>query len=163
MNDFPAEDPRETYERFMRAALDEAAAALDHDDVPVGAVVVHNGRIIGRGHNERERLQDPTAHAEILALTAAAQFVKSWRLVECDVYVTLEPCVMCAGAMVHARVRRIIFGAYDPKAGASGSVYDITGDGRLNHQPAVEGGVMENVCSRILQDFFKRQRAMGKK
>ena len=147
----------------MRAAIDEACAALEAGDVPVGAVVVHRGRIIGRGHNERERLQDPTAHAEILALTAAAANMGSWRLLECTLYVTLEPCVMCAGAVVHARMDRLVFGAADPKAGACGSIYNITADPRLNHQVRTVGGVLEEACADVLRSFFKQQRALGKK
>lgn len=150
-------------ERFVLSALDEAHRALETGDVPVGAVVVHGGRVIGRGHNQRELLHDPTAHAEMLALTAAAQFLKSWRLVDCTVYVTLEPCVMCAGAIILGRVSRLVFGALDPKAGACGSVFDITSDPRLNHQVSVQGGVLQHECGAILQSFFKQQRALGKK
>ena len=150
-------------ERFMRSALDEAHLAVEAGDVPVGAVVVHGGRIIGRGHNQRELLQDPTAHAEMLALTAAAEFLKSWRLVDCTLYATLEPCVMCAGAIIQGRVSRLVFGAVDPKAGACGSVFDIINDPRLNHQASVRGGVLEHECGAILQSFFEQQRAMGKK
>lgn len=150
-------------ERFMYAAIDEARAALDAGDVPVGAVVVHRHRIIGRGHNERERLQDPTAHAEILALTAAATHMSTWRLLECTMYVTLEPCVMCAGAVVHARLDRLVFGAVDPKAGACESIYNITADPRLNHQVRTTRGVLEEACGDVLRSFFKQQRALGKK
>ena len=150
-------------EHFMRTALDLARTAMEAGDVPVGAVVVRGGRIIGRGHNQRELLRDPTAHAETLALTAAAEFLKSWRVSESTLYVTLEPCVMCAGAIVLARINRLVFGAADPKAGACGSIYDITGDSRLNHQVTVEGGVLGAECGAVLQSFFGRQRAMGKK
>ncbi len=153
----------EDHVRFMGEALKEAAAALEEGDVPVGAVVVHDGRIIGRGHNQRELLADPTAHAEMLALSAAADFLKRWRLLDCTLYATLEPCVMCAGAIIHARVPRLVYGAVDPKAGACGSVYDITASGRLNHRAEVDGGVMAQECGELLQLFFKQQRAAGKK
>jgi tRNA(adenine34) deaminase len=150
-------------ERWMRAALAEAAAAMEIDDVPVGAVIVHGERVIGRGYNQRELLQDPTAHAEMLALTSAADYLKCWRLTECTMYVTLEPCVMCAGAAVLARIDRIVFGTTDPKAGACGSVYDITGDSRQNHHPRVDGGVLEPECRTLLKTFFNAQRSLGKK
>ena len=164
MNDDRSTDTgAEPDERFMRAAMDEARAAMESGDVPVGAVVVCRGRIIGRGCNDRERLQDPTAHAEMIALTAAAAHLGSWRLLDCTLYVTLEPCVMCAGAIVHARVDRLVFGAADPKAGACGSVFNVTADPRLNHQVNTEGGVLADECSRMLQAFFKQQRASGKK
>lgn len=155
-------DP-EKPERFMAAAIDEALAAVEHGDVPVGAVVVHNGRIIGRGHNERERLQDPTAHAEIVAITAAATYLESWRLDGCDLYVTLEPCCMCAGAIVLARMRRVLFGASDPKGGACHSLYHILEDERLNHRVPFESGILGRECGELLTEFFSKQRAMGKK
>jgi tRNA(adenine34) deaminase len=120
-------------ESFMRAAIREAQTARENGDVPVGAVVVREGRIIGRGHNQREQLQDPTAHAEMLAITAASSFVGGWRLEQCTLYVTLEPCAMCAGAMVLSRLPRLVFGATDPKAGACVSLYNIPTDNRLNH------------------------------
>lgn len=150
-------------EHFMRMAIREAVAALDHDDVPVGAVVVHRGQVIGRGHNQRELLKDPTAHAEMIALTAASEHLKSWRLLDCTLYVTLEPCVMCAGAMILARLPRVVFGAEDPKAGACGSVYDILRDGRLNHSVEVVGRVLEGDCGELLRMFFHEQRKHGKK
>ncbi len=153
----------EADERFMRAAMDEAFAALDNGDVPVGAVMVNGGRVIGRGHNQREQLQDPTAHAEMLALTAAAESLGSWRLVDCTLYVTLEPCIMCAGAMLQARVPRLVYGASDPKAGGCGSVYAITSDDRLNHQVEAISGVLEHECSTLLRSFFQRRRATGRK
>ncbi len=155
--------PLSSDERWMRAALAEAAAALEIDDVPVGAVIVHADRVIGRGYNQRELLQDPTAHAEILALTSAAEHLKSWRLTNCTMYVTLEPCVMCAGAAILARIDRIVFGTADSKAGACGSVYDITGDPRQNHHPQVDGGILEPECQTLLKSFFAAQRALGKK
>ncbi len=150
-------------EQFMRKALREAEAALDTEDVPVGAVVVHEGYIIGRGHNQREALKDPTAHAEMIALTAAASALGSWRLVGCTLYVTLEPCTMCAGAIVLARIERLVYGAEDPKAGACGSIYDIVEEGRLNHVAKVERGVLATDCADLLRTFFAQQRAKGKK
>ena len=149
-------------ERYMRAAIDEALAARDADEVPVGAVVVRGDRIIGRGHNQREQLNDPTAHAEILALTAAAAFVGSWRLDGCTLYVTLEPCAMCAGAVVLARMERLVFGAIDPKAGACVSLYNIPTDERLNHRVLLTDSVLADQCAALLQDFFARQRAPQK-
>jgi len=147
----------------MRAALAEAAAALGADDVPVGAVAVHSGRIIGRGHNQKVRLNDPTAHAEMLAITAAATALADWRLTGCTLYVTLEPCAMCAGAILLARIDRLVFGADDPKTGACGSLHDLLGDPRANHQVAVARGVLRDECSGLLTDFFARQRRAGKK
>jgi tRNA(adenine34) deaminase len=142
----------------MRAAILEAERALDHDDVPVGAVVVHAGEVIGAGHNERELRQDPTAHAEMIALRAAARELGSWRLLGCELYVTLEPCAQCAGAIVLGRVPRVIFGTADPKAGAAGSVLDILAEPRLNHRPAVRGGVLAAECAALLVDFFRSRR-----
>ena len=142
----------------MRAAIGEALCARDEGEVPVGAVVVRDGRIVGRGHNQRERLNDPTAHAEMIALTAAAAFVGSWRLEECSLYVTLEPCVMCAGAIVLARIQRLVFGATDPKAGACISLFTIPTDKRLNHRVAVGESVLADECSMLLQDFFSGRR-----
>ena len=150
-------------ERFMRAAIGEALAARDEEEVPVGAVVVRGERIIGRGHNQRERLNDPTAHAEMLALTAAATFVSSWRLDGCTLYVTLEPCAMCAGAIVLARVERLVFGAADPKHGACVSLYNIPTDERLNHRVVPGEPVLADECAELLQNFFAGQRALGKK
>lgn len=147
----------------MRQAIREAQAALETEDVPVGAVIVHEGHIIGRGRNQREALKDPTAHAEMIALTAAAASLNSWRLIECTLYVTLEPCTMCAGAIVLARIPRVVYGAQDPKAGACGSVYDIVEEGRLNHVARVERGVLAPECADLLRAFFAQQRAKGKK
>ena len=147
----------------MRIALVEARAAADDGEIPVGAVVVHEGRVIGRGRNQRERLADPTAHAEMLALTAAAEAVGNWRLENCTLYVTLEPCVMCAGALVLARLPRLVYGPRDPKAGACTSLYSIVGDPRLNHQVSVTEGVMAAECAEVLREFFAAQRALGKK
>jgi tRNA(adenine34) deaminase len=148
--------PRDEY--YMRLALREAEHALKHDDVPIGAVVVHDGEVIAVGHNEREVRQDPTAHAEVLALREAARAVGSWRVLDAVVYVTLEPCAMCAGALVLARVGRVVFGAYDPKAGAAGSVLDVTGEPRLNHRPEVAGGLLAAECGAILSEFFASRR-----
>jgi len=147
----------------MQAALEEALAADEAGEVPVGAVVVREGRIIGRGHNQRETLHDPTAHAEMLAITAAASELGDWRLSGCTLYVTLEPCAMCAGAIVLARVDRLVFATDDPKTGACGSLYTITTDPRSNHQVSVTRGVMEEPCAAVLRDFFARQRSLGKK
>jgi tRNA(adenine34) deaminase len=145
-------------ERWMRVALAEAALALEHGDVPVGAVVVHAGEAIGVGHNERELRQDPTAHAELIAVRAAARRLGVWRLLDTVLYVTLEPCPQCAGAIVLARVPRVVYGTRDPKAGAAGSVLDILGEPRLNHRPAVRGGVLADDCSALLVDFFRARR-----
>lgn len=150
-------------ERFMLAAVAEARKAESADEVPIGAVVVHLGRIIGRGGNQRETLSDPTAHAEMIAITAAASELASWRLEGCTLYVTLEPCPMCAGAIVQARIPRLVYGAADPKAGACESLYQICSDKRLNHRAEVVSGVLAEECAELLQQFFARQRAMGKK
>jgi len=147
----------------MRAAIAEACFALDEDEVPIGAVVVRDGRIIGRGHNQRETLNDPTAHAEMIAITAAAGHLQSWRLEGCTLYVTLEPCAMCAGAIVLARIPRLVFGARDPKAGACVSLYSIPTDERLNHRVVMDQSVLADECGAMLQEFFATQRAMGKK
>jgi tRNA(adenine34) deaminase len=142
----------------MRAAIDEAGLALAHDDVPVGAVVVHDGEAIGAGHNERELRQDPTAHAEMIALRAAAAHLGHWRLLGCTLYVTLEPCAQCAGAVVLGRVPRVVYGTADPKAGAAGSVLDILAEPRLNHRPEVIPGVLAAECAALLVDFFRARR-----
>ncbi|MGH2905910.1 MAG: tRNA adenosine(34) deaminase TadA [Solirubrobacterales bacterium] len=145
-------------EELMRVAILEAEAAIEHDDVPIGAVVAIDGEIIARGRNERELKQDPTAHAEILALQRAAEHVGHWRVLDATLYVTLEPCSMCAGAIVLSRVPRLVFGATDPKAGACGSVLDVTGEPRFNHRPAVEGGLLADECGDLLRDFFAARR-----
>jgi tRNA(adenine34) deaminase len=143
----------------MAAALDQARLAPATGDVPVGAVVVtDDGELLGAGRNEREAAGDPTAHAELLALRAAAARLGTWRLDGCTLAVTLEPCTMCAGALVLARVQRVVFGAWDPKAGAAGSVRDVVRDSRLNHQVEVVGGVLEAECSALLRDFFESHR-----
>jgi tRNA(adenine34) deaminase len=145
-------------ETWMRAALDEARAAIAHDDVPIGAVIVHDGAIIGRGHNEREHREDPTAHAEILALRQAAGALGSWRVLDSTLYVTLEPCAMCAGAIVLARVPRVVYACSDPKAGAAGSVLDVLGEPRLNHRPDVAGGLLAEEAAGLLRTFFASRR-----
>ena len=148
-------------ERYMRMAIDAALVAEENGDVPIGAVIVHGARVIGKAYNQREQLQDPTAHAEIIALTQAAAFVQSWRLHGCTIYVTLEPCPMCAGALVLARIDRLVYGCADPKTGACGSLYDIVRDGRLNHRLEVTAGVLAADCTRLLQDFFQSRRRTG--
>ena len=143
---------------WMSAAVDEARRALAHGDVPVGAVVVHDGAIIGAGHNERELRQDPAAHAEMIALRQAAAALGSWRLLDTTLYVTLEPCAMCAGAIVLGRVPRVVYGTADPKAGAAGSVLDVLSEPRLNHRPVVESGPLADECAALLREFFAARR-----
>lgn len=145
-------------EEAMRAALDEARRAVAHDDVPVGAVAVRAGDVVAAAHNERERRGDPTAHAEILALRAAAEALGGWRLGDVTLYVTLEPCPMCAGALVAARVGRLVFGAVDPRAGACGTLYNLCADPRLNHELPVTGGVLAAEAAALLQSFFASRR-----
>ena len=151
------------HEKWMRHALEEAQAALEEDEVPVGAVIVHQERVIAAAHNQRETLNDPTAHAEMIAITQAAQTLGSWRLLDCTLYVTLEPCPMCAGAIVQARIPTVVYGTRDPKAGACHTLYQITSDPRLNHRATVLGGVLQEHCREILREFFRRQRSLGKK
>ena len=148
--------PRDEY--FMRLALREAAQALEHEDVPIGAVIVKDGELIGAGHNERELRADPTAHAEMIALREAARSLHSWRVLDAVMYVTLEPCAMCAGAIVLARIPRVVFGTPDPKAGAAGSVLDVLGEPRLNHHAQVQSGLLESDCAEILRSFFASRR-----
>jgi tRNA(adenine34) deaminase len=162
MVDFPG-DLLQREAAWMRRALELARRAYEAEEVPIGAVIVHNNAIIGEGFNQREALQDPTAHAEMLALTQAAGTLGTWRLLECTLYVTLEPCPMCAGAIVQARVPRVVYGTTDPKAGACHTLYSITSDARLNHQCTVLGGVLQAECRGILQEFFALQRSRGKK
>jgi tRNA(adenine34) deaminase len=145
-------------EQGMRAALREAYAAADDDEVPIGCVIVHDGMVIGRGRNQVERLQDATAHAEIVAITAASDALQSWRLNECTMYVTLEPCAMCAGAIILSRVGRLVYGADDPKAGACGSVLDVIHERRLNHRVEITTGVLADECGGVLREFFVRKR-----
>lgn len=142
----------------MRLALREAERAMEHDDVPIGAVLVHDGEVLAAGRNEREERQDPTAHAEVLALRAAAEKLGSWRVLDSVLYVTLEPCAMCAGAIVLARVPRVVFGAWDPKAGAAGSALDVLAQPKLNHRPDVSGGLLAEECGALLSSFFASRR-----
>jgi tRNA(adenine34) deaminase len=147
------------HERWMNAALDQARAAIAHDDVPIGAVVVaDDGTVIGRGRNERELREDPTAHAEVLALREAAAALGTWRVHDATLYVTLEPCTMCAGAIVLSRIPRVVYAAPDPKAGAAGSVLDVLADRRLNHRPEVVGGVLADEAAELLRSFFRARR-----
>ena len=145
-------------EAGMRAALRDARASAEADEVPVGCVIVHDGIVIGRGHNQTESLQDATAHAEIIAIGAASNALGSWRLTDCTLYVTLEPCAMCGGAIVLARVPRLVYGAFDPKAGACGSVLDVIHEPRLNHRVQVTPGVLADECGDLLREFFQRKR-----
>jgi tRNA(adenine34) deaminase len=145
-------------QRYMRMAMDQAAIAEANGDVPIGAVIVHEARIVAKAYNQRQQLNDPTAHAEIIALTQAAEAVGNWRLEGCTIYVTLEPCPMCAGALVLARIDRLVFGTNDPKAGACGSLYNIVQDTRLNHRVPTTSGVLMEDCKSQLQAFFLRRR-----
>jgi tRNA(adenine34) deaminase len=147
----------------MRQALDEAELAAREEEVPVGAVVVHDGKVIARAHNQREQLHDPTAHAEMIAITQAAEALQSWRLDGCTLYVTLEPCPMCAGAILQARIPTVVYGARDPKAGAVETLYHLLDDARLNHRCLSLGGVLADQCAAVLTRFFQRQRQLGKK
>ncbi|OFZ15587.1 MAG: tRNA-specific adenosine deaminase [Bdellovibrionales bacterium RBG_16_40_8] len=147
-----------TAENFMARALALAEKAAAAGDVPVGAVIARNGEIVAEAFNEKEALNIPSCHAEILVLERAALKLNRWRLIDCDLYVTLEPCVMCAGAIVQARLRSVTYGARDPKAGAVESIYQILSDGRLNHRPQVVSGILEKECSEILKDFFAKRR-----
>jgi tRNA(adenine34) deaminase len=142
----------------MRLAIEEAKAALEADEVPVGAVIVHHGRVIASAHNQRETLSDPTAHAEMIAITQAAESLQSWRLEHCALYVTLEPCPMCSGAIVQARIPVLVYGAADAKAGACRSLYRIVSDARLNHQAEVVVAILESECSVLLKEFFGSKR-----
>lgn len=150
-------------EHWMRLALALAEQAAIEDEVPVGAIIVHRGRIIASAYNQREQLADPTAHAEMIAITQAASQLNSWRLLDCELYVTLEPCPMCAGAILQARIPRVVYGAIDPKAGAVESLYRMLNDQRLNHRCEVISGVLAGPCSNILTDFFEKKRKLGKK
>ena len=147
----------------MSEAIKEACRADELDQVPIGAIVVYQGKIIARAHNQTRLLKDPTAHAEMLALTQAAGFLKSQRLLSCTLYVTIEPCPMCAGALIWARVKHLVFGAADPKAGACGSIMDIIGEKRLNHRINVTREALAKECGALMTKFFKKQRALGKK
>jgi len=147
-----------THDEAMRVALQEAAIAGQQGEVPVGAVVLHKGEVIARRHNEREASGDPTAHAEVLALRDAAKVIGSWRLDECTLVVTLEPCVMCAGALLNSRIGRLVYGAADLKGGATASLYNVMSDPRLNHNPPVEHGVLAGESQTLLQEFFAQKR-----
>ena len=148
-------------ERWMEYALREAEQAYKRKEVPVGAVIIHNGRIIGKGYNQIESLSDPTAHAEMIAITAAATFLGDRRLNDCTLYVTLEPCPMCAGAIVQSRIPRLVYGAWDPKAGACGTLFNIVQDDRLNHRADVTPGVLQERCGGLLKEFFLTVRTSG--
>jgi tRNA(adenine34) deaminase len=163
--DLPLSDLRHPFHlEHMAMALEEAATAAAEDEVPVGAVIVSFSRgVVGRAHNQREQLVDPTAHAEMIAITQAAEAVGSWRLDDCALYVTLEPCPMCAGAIVQARLPLVVYGCTDPKAGACDTLYRIPTDLRLNHRARVVGGVLADRCAAVLTDFFEAKRRLGKK
>ena len=150
-------------EVYMSEALKEARKAFDSDEVAVGAIIVDKNKIIARAHNQTRLLKDPTAHAEMIALTQAANFLKTERLLSCTLYVTIEPCPMCAGAMILARVKRLVFGVADPKSGACGSVMDILTERRLNHRINVTRGILSEACGSLISEFFQRQRQQGKK
>ena len=152
------EQPTINLSGFMKEAIKEAQKAYARDEAPIGAVIVHEGRIIARGHNERETKADATLHAEMTAIRRACKKIDSWRLQECDLYVTLEPCAMCAGAIIQSRIRRVYYGADDPKAGAGGSVVNILQESRFNHQVEVYGGILEEECAGMLKEFFHRIR-----
>ncbi|MEN6450136.1 MAG: tRNA adenosine(34) deaminase TadA [Thermoguttaceae bacterium] len=160
---FSPEADAGSHNDFMKIALAEAEQAMREEEVPIGAAIVCDGRVIARAHNQREQLRDPTAHAEMIAITQAAQSCESWRLDRCTLYVTLEPCPMCAGAIVQARVPRVVYGARDPKAGAVDSLYRLLADPRLNHRAEVVAGVLAEPCGEILSRFFQQQRRAGKK
>ncbi len=143
---------------FMKLALLQAQKAYEKDEIPVGAIVVKEGKVIGRGYNQREMLNDPTAHAEIIAITAAANTIEDWRLNDCMLYVTKEPCAMCAGAIINSRLKMVVFGCYDKEMGCCGSLYQLCGDSQLRNSTAVKGGIMEQECLSIIHDFFQIQR-----
>lgn len=149
-------------EIYMKYAIEEAKKAEEIGEVPIGAVIIYEGEVVGRGYNLRERDQDPTAHAEMIAIKEASERLGSWRLIDCDLYVTLEPCPMCAGAIIQSRVRRVIFGTLDPKAGCAGSLMNLLQDSRFNHQTEIEVGVLQDECSQLLTNFFRRIREKKK-
>jgi len=142
----------------MEEAIAEALKGSDYDEVPVGVVIVKDGKVIARAHNEKEKTATATRHAEIVAIEKASEILNDWRLTGCEMYVTLEPCAMCAGAIINSRVDRVFFGAYDPKAGCCGSIYNLLSEKRFNHRPEVSGGIMEEECGRLLSDFFRKKR-----
>ena len=158
MSEQPLTINNQNDERYMRLAIDQAYIAEENGDVPIGCVIVYENQVIARAYNQREQLHDPTAHAEIIALTQAAEFVGNWRLNGCTIYVTLEPCPMCAGALVLGRLDRLVYGTPDPKTGAVQSLYNIVQDDRLNHRLEVTCGVLQETCQKQLQDFFRRRR-----
>ena len=158
----PQEPTFDIHEMYMRMALQEAEAAYAEKEVPVGAIITHQGRIIAAAHNQREMLQDPTAHAEMLAITQAAESLGTWRLEECTLYVTLEPCPMCSGAIIQARIPTVVYGAVDPKAGAVDTLFQLLTDARLNHRCTVLSRVLAEPCGEILTRFFREKRQAGK-
>jgi tRNA(adenine34) deaminase len=149
--------------RFMSAALQEAGKALEQNEVPIGAVVVLENKIIGRGFNQVEKLKDATAHAEMIAITAAENHIGDWRLTDCDIYVTVEPCLMCAGAILSSRIKRIFYSVFDPKFGACGSLYNVLQEGKVNHKTEVYSGLLEQESRLLLQEFFKKKRGKNNK
>jgi tRNA(adenine34) deaminase len=151
------------HEHYMRLALEQAEMAFREDEVPIGAIIVHEGRVIASAHNQREQLHDPTAHAEMIAITQAAESLRSWRLEGCTLYVTLEPCPMCAGAILQARIPVLVYGAADPKAGAVNTLFRLLDDPRLNHRCRVEANILAESCAEMLSRFFQTQRRLGKK
>lgn len=163
MTDSFSLDEQAIHEHFMQEALLEAECAFQADEVPIGAVIVHRGRVIARAHNQREMLKDPTAHAEMLAITQAAASLTSWRLDECVLYVTLEPCPMCAGAILQARIPMVVYGAADGKAGAVDTLFQLLNDERLNHRCVTQSGILAERCAAILSRFFQEKRRQGKK
>ena len=150
--------PIKDHEKWMKLAFREGEKAFEQNEVPIGAVVVRDGQIIGRGYNQCESLNDPTAHAEIIAITSASNYLQSWRLEKCIMYVTMEPCAMCAGAIINSRIERVYFGVYDEGSGCCGSLYQICQDPRMNHQTSVRGGILEKNSKTLLKDFFKIKR-----
>lgn len=149
-------------ERFMKQAIDAAFIAEENGDVPIGCIIVHENKVIAKAYNQREQLQDPTAHAEMIALTQAANALESWRLGGCTLYVTLEPCPMCAGALVLSRIDRVVFACTDPKTGSAGSIYNIIQDPRLNHRIEITSGILEPDCAFLLKNFFRRRRIQNR-
>ncbi|WP_268898751.1 tRNA adenosine(34) deaminase TadA [Brevibacillus migulae] len=152
----------DNHERFMQAAMEEAKKAAEIGEVPIGAVIVRDGEIVGRGYNLRETRKDPTLHAEMIAIREASERLGGWRLIGCTLYVTLEPCPMCAGAIVQSRVEQVVYGAADPKAGCAGTLMDLLNEPRFNHQVPVVSGVLGEECGQLLKDFFRRLRKKGK-
>lgn len=146
-------------EKYMRLAIDEAIKALAHDEVPIGAIIVHEDKVIAKGYNIRETSQTTLSHAELLVIAEANEKLGSWRLEDCTLYVTLEPCPMCAGALVQSRIKRVVYGAIDPKAGCAGTLMNLLAEDRFNHQIEVEKGILEAECSMLLKDFFRKLRS----